>query len=190
MTLGELKQYAMEMCEEYVAPPTGYNDAESFYNFTSDSDLDLKLVPAINSVFGEIAIYIPLVKSVLLTPIYGEVAIPSGAKQVKRCEAEGRSVEFIQTDEFLKFAKDYSEVLVTYEKVPTMFFSSTPNSTILEFTDDVCMAAIYGVCSDLLKISGDYEMFESKYQMRLAKLTPPKKIQFVNLHGGRWGGRI
>lgn len=185
MKLGELKQYAMQMCEDFSQAPTGYDEETSSYNFTTDSDYDKKIIVAINNVFSEIAALIPLIKTTTAIPIAGELALPAGTKQVKKCEIFQRSVPYIISDDVIRFAKEYPSVEVTYEKVPTMFFSSTPNATLLEFTDDVCGAAVYGVCADLLKISGDYEIFESKYQSRLARLSKPSKIQFVNLHGGR-----
>ncbi len=185
MKLGELKAYAMQMCEDYVAPSSGYDEETSAYNFTSDSDYDSKIVVAINNVFSDIASMVPLVKTTTAYPIAGEVALPSMVKQVKKCEAMGKSVGYILSDDILKFEREYPEVQITYEKVPTMFFSSTPNATQLEFTDDVCGVAVYGVCADLLKISGDYEIFEAKYQSRLARLVKPSKITFVNLHEGR-----
>ncbi len=185
MKLGELKQYVMQMCEDYSAPPSGYDEETSAYNFTDDSDYDSKIIVAINGVFSEIAAIIPLIKTTTVTPIVGEVALPASTKQVKKCEVCGVSVPFVVSDDILKFPKQYPTVDVTYQKVPTMFFASTPNSTVLEFDDEVCGVAVYGVCADLLKISGDYEIFEAKYQSRIARLSKPSKIQFVNLHNRR-----
>ncbi len=182
MKLGELKQYVMQMCEDYSAPPSSYDEETSSYNFTDDDDYDSKLIVAVNGVFSEISAVIPLIKTTSVTPIAGEIALPASTKQVKKCEVCGKSVKFILSDDILKFAKSYPLVEVTYQKIPTMYFTNTPNSTVLEYDDDVCSAAVYGVCADLLKISGDYEIFEAKYQSRLARLSKPTKIQFVNLH--------
>lgn len=182
MKLGELKQYVMQMCEDYSAPPSEYDEEISAFNFTDDDDYDGKLIVAINGVISEISAVIPLIKTTSVTPIEGEIALPSSTKQVKKCEVCGQSVKFILSDDILRFSKSYPLVEVTYQKIPTMYFSSTPNSTVLEYDDEVCSAAVYGVCADLLKISGDYEIFEAKYQSRLARLAKPTKIQFVNLH--------
>ncbi|MFI3162860.1 MAG: hypothetical protein R3Y65_00295 [Bacillota bacterium] len=182
MKLGELKQYVMQMCEDYASPPSGYDEEASSFNFTDDEDYESKLIVAINGVFSEISAVLPLIKTTSVTPIAGEIALPALVKQVKKCEVCGQSVKFILSDDILKFAKSYPMVELTYQKIPTMYFSSTPNATVLEYDDEVCGVAVYGVCADLLKISGDYEIFEAKYQSRLARLYKPTKIQFVNLH--------
>ncbi|MFI3167180.1 MAG: hypothetical protein R3Y32_03585 [Bacillota bacterium] len=182
MKLGELKEYTMQMCEDYTSAPSTYDEENSGYNFTSDSDYDKKIIVAINSVFSEIASVVPLIKTTTVIPIAGEVALPVSTKQVKKCCIFDKSVPFVVSDDIIRFGREYPSVDITYEKVPTMFFASTPNSTVLEFTDDVCGVAVYGVCADLLKISGDYEIFEAKYQSRIARLSKPSKIQFVNLH--------
>ncbi len=185
MKLGDLKEYVMQMCEDYSHPALGYDENTSGYNFTNDSDYDKKVIVAINNVFGEISSIIPLIKTTTLATIAGQVALPPSVKQLKKCEVNGKSVPYILSDDIIRLAKDYPAVEITYEKVPSMFFAHTPNATLLEFTDDVCSVAVYGVCADLLKISGDYQIFEAKFQSRLARLAKPSKIQFVNLHGGR-----
>ncbi len=182
MKLGELKEYAMQMCEDYANPPSSYDEETSAYNFTTDSDYDKKMVVAINNAFAEISAVLPLIKTVCVIPIMGEIALPTGVKQVKKCEVDGNAVPFVVTSDAIKFSKEYGEVVVTYEKVPTMFFSSTPNATLLEYADDVCGTAVYGVCADLLKISGDYGIFEAKFQSRIARLYKPSKITFIDLH--------
>ncbi len=185
MKLGELKQYVMQMCEDYSDPPSGYDETISAYNFTDDSDYDGKLIVAINSVFSEISAVTPLIKTTSVIPINGEIALPPNVKQVKKCEVCGKSVGYILSDDILRLYKSYPVVELTYQKMPTMYFASTPNSTVLDYDDEVCSVAVYGVCADLLKISGDYEMFEAKYQTRLARLYKPTKIKFVNLHDTR-----
>lgn len=180
MNLGNLKEYAVQLIDEYSNKEI----------ITSDEDIKLKL----NNLFNIGQIELSQIREIIKVYNYElkeesktgyfSIEMPSDCKEIKKMRYfsdNGIKLEhYIQKNKNKLAIKVKSNCLGNYEieyaSIPELIDSTTPDDYEFEIDLDSQMLLPYYVAADVLKsdVAADYTSFEAKYSNKLEILNSLK----------------
>lgn len=182
MTLGENKDIALALMEEYAPEKAGHSDDE-------DITLRINLIYAI--AYQEISELKKIIKTKILKEITGQTSegytkysLPT-MYQLKRiialdennCEVEPDYKTVGKKDIYISNQSD-AQYILEYYAYPTVITNETDDSFMLEVDQDAQFFLPYMVVKDILKAdpSEDYSAFFQEYQRKREQFDSRREI--------------
>ena len=189
MTLGELKEKVLTLIEE---------SNSEIATQTDDPDIAAKLIHVINQIMFEVARFkkIPAYEERevekdeildLTTLGRDEDAEEPDTRNIFYQLNMIRNVEYDHLDDtHVIFLKD-GNALIKYYKYPERIKETSPDTMVLDLSEDALEVAVYGIASDVLKadVSNQYgTIYANRYREMLQMLDSRYTLGTVEFDGG------
>lgn len=182
MTLGENKDIALALMEEYAPEKTGHSD---------DDDITLRINLIYSLAYQEISELKKILKTKVMKEITGETSegytkysLPT-MYQLKRvialdennCEVEADYKKIGKKDIYISNESD-AQYIIEYYAYPTVITNDTEDDFVLEVDQDAQFFLPYMVVKDILKAdpSEDHTAFLQEYERKRQEFDSRREI--------------